>query len=710
MTKRTDTSASQTASASVTQQEPTFKPGKKKSEVWKHYHYKMNEDGSYVLPVKAVCNYCRLEYPCRSKSYGTTNMRYHVYNACLQSPVLLDRNQTQSVLTNSTKGELIPLHYDKDYARKKLIQMIIIDELPFNMVEGAGFRAFCQSLNAQFLVPSHPTIARGVMSCFLEEKAKLKSILGSGVRVSLTTDTWTSIQTINYMAITAHFLDDDWNLHKRIISFSQIANHSGDTISKALEQCLCDWGVVKVFAIVVDNASANTKALDIFKERLARSKGLVFRGTYLHVRCCCHVLNLIVQSGMKVLNESIEGIRLAVKWVKASPQRLEKFREYARDEGIEGQPMVCLDVCTRWNSTYLMLVHALKFSKVFNMLRLLDSGYQDYFKDHNNARCPDFADWESAKEFVSFLKVFYEATLKLSASKTPTAHLVFKQLLNIQTLLTKETEKSADEALHKVAASMKTKFQFYWGKWEKVNYFLYLAVVLDPRYKLPYLSFQLKNIGMEIDMVLNLEAQVKQMLRDMFKEYGLTMTKNNQSNVNGEAVDDDPIVEESGSNSGDEDDVDMLYHQSLKKSQIVALSDEVDRYLHEPYLETKKSKFKILQYWKAESFRFPILAKIAKDIFAMPVSSVASECAFSLGSRVVDPFRSRLTPRTVEALVCTNDWLKGDGFSYYKDPTEIEMEIYSTLEELEKEALSTQNLQEMPSAPRSSTQASTSTV
>ncbi|KAL7135195.1 hypothetical protein ABFS83_11G076900 [Erythranthe nasuta] len=137
-------------------------------------------------------------------------MRCHVYNACLQSPVLLDKsNKTQSVLTNSTKGELIPLHYDKDYARKKLIQMIIIDELLFNMVEGVGFQAFCQSLNAQFLVPSHPTIARGVMSCFLVEKAKLKSILCSGARVSLTTDTWTSIQTLNYMAAIARFLDDD---------------------------------------------------------------------------------------------------------------------------------------------------------------------------------------------------------------------------------------------------------------------------------------------------------------------------------------------------------------------------------------------------------------------------------------------------------------------------------------------------------------------
>ncbi|XP_038686686.1 uncharacterized protein LOC119986196 [Tripterygium wilfordii] len=80
----------------------------------------------------------------------------------------------------------------------------------------------------------------------------------------------------------------------------------------------------------------------------------------------------------------------------------------------------------------------------------------------------------------------------------------------------------------------------------------------------------------------------------------------------------------------------------------------------------------------------------------MPVSSVASECAFSVGSRVVDPFRSCLTPRMVEALVCTSDWLRADGFSYYKDPTHLQLELYATLEEVEQEILSTQNLRGMP--------------
>ncbi|TMW80150.1 hypothetical protein EJD97_023523 [Solanum chilense] len=40
------------------------------------------------------------------------------------------------------------------------------------------------------------------------------------------------------------------------------------------------------------------------------------------------------------------------------------------------------------------------------------------------------------------------------------------------------------------------------------------------------------------------------------------------------------------------------------------------------------------------------------------MSSVASECVFSTGGRILDPFRSSLTPKYVQCLICVQDWLR----------------------------------------------------
>ena len=56
--------------------------------------------------------------------------------------------------------------------------------------------------------------------------------------------------------------------------------------------------------------------------------------------------------------------------------------------------------------------------------------------------------------------------------------------------------------------------------------------------------------------------------------------------------------------------------------------------------------------------RFPILARLARDVLPIPVSTVASESVFSTGGRILDDFRTSLTPFMVQALICTQDWLR----------------------------------------------------
>lgn len=53
--------------------------------------------------------------------------------------------------------------------------------------------------------------------------------------------------------------------------------------------------------------------------------------------------------------------------------------------------------------------------------------------------------------------------------------------------------------------------------------------------------------------------------------------------------------------------------------------------------------FDLSSWWMSNSREFPILSQIAKDVFAIPTSNVASENSFSLGKRIVDPYRASLT-------------------------------------------------------------------
>ncbi|KAL4349639.1 hypothetical protein AHAS_Ahas10G0062100 [Arachis hypogaea] len=66
---------------------------------------------------------------------------------------------------------------------------------------------------------------------------------------------------------------------------------------------------------------------------------------------------------------------------------------------------------------------------------------------------------------------------------------------------------------------------------------------------------------------------------------------------------------------------------------------------------------------------------MAPEVLAIPISTVASESAFSTGGRVLDPYCSSLIPRMVEALVCTGDWLKEDLFSALDDDSEVLQQV-----------------------------------
>ncbi|KAL4556392.1 hypothetical protein LXL04_039043 [Taraxacum kok-saghyz] len=122
------------------------------------------------------------------------------------------------------------------------------------------------------------------------------------------------------------------------------------------------------------------------------------------------------------------------------------------------------------------------------------------------------------------------------------------------------------------------------------------------------------------------------------------------------------------------------FEMDMGSSEANLNKTELDKYLGEDR-EAMDVNFDILKWWGINKCRYPVLSKMARDVLAIPVSTVASESAFSTGGRVLDSFRTSLTPRMVEALVCTQDWVRD-----CHDPINVD-DILLEIEKLEEEGL-----------------------
>jgi len=120
-------------------------------------------------------------------------------------------------------GTLGSLEYDEQAIRDALSKFIILDELPFKLVEGIEFIYFMPTTCPRFCIPSHWTVQRDCYELYWREKTNLKNLLKATCqRVCLAMDTWTSIRNINYMCLTVHLIDIGWKFNKKN---SQLLSH-----------------------------------------------------------------------------------------------------------------------------------------------------------------------------------------------------------------------------------------------------------------------------------------------------------------------------------------------------------------------------------------------------------------------------------------------------------------------------------------------------
>ena len=71
-------------------------------------------------------------------------------------------------------------------------------------------------------------------------------------------------------------------------------------------------------------------------------------GQFFHIRCCAHILNLIVQEGLKVVGGALDKIKESIKYVKALEGKMKSFHECVNQVGgINTKIGFRLDMSTR---------------------------------------------------------------------------------------------------------------------------------------------------------------------------------------------------------------------------------------------------------------------------------------------------------------------------------------------------------------------------
>lgn len=300
---------------------------------------------------------------------------------------------------------------------------------------------------------------------------------------------------------------------------------------------------------------------------------------------------------------------------------------------------LCLDFKTRWNSTYKMLDSCIAYRHAF-------SYYAD--KDTKYAWQPSPSEWIMYEKLQPILKAFAEITTAFSGSTYPTANMFYPYIVNVKLSLV-AAQKSQDRQLKCMADAMMLKFSKYW---EKKNNLMVIATILDPRFKMRYIKWCFGQMYDSLRAAREME-EITEELEGLYKVFESDYRQKKMSNA------DSSSSSKVTTSSSVASFVPSGFQDYLEESSTECSKSELLIYLDEANVKCNDKEFNLVNFWKVNSHRFPVVSKMAKNFLAVPASSVSSECTFSTGGRILDDYRSSLNPEMVQALVCSSSWIRG---------------------------------------------------
>ena len=344
-----------------------------------------------------------------------------------------------------------------------LLKTIICDFQPFSLVEDEGFREFVAALDPSYTLPSRWVLTKDLLAiAYSKAVDEVKRVLTTAEALSLTTDSWTSISTENYIAVTAHYVTTDFEMDSCLLEIVKYGErHTIENLSGELHRVVTSWDIAdKVVAIVTDNAANIT--------------GAVKQAGFTHLPCFAHTLNLVVQQGVRSIEPLKVKVKEIVEYFRRSTVAAEKLRFYQSQLLPNVEPLKLKnDVATRWNSTYMMC------SRLCEVQEPLEAAIGVL---HNPVNPLTADDWQALREICRILRPFDQVTTEMSAEKSVTVSkiiVLYQGLMAVcQKIQISLITQLAKDLIFSLIEGLKKRF----GLSESYP-MLARATFLDPRFK-----------------------------------------------------------------------------------------------------------------------------------------------------------------------------------------------------------------------------------
>ena len=351
---------------------------------------------------------------------------------------------------------------------------------------------------------------------------------------------------------------------------------------------------------------------------------------------------------------------------------------------IHVEKLLVKDGGVRWNSTYYMLQRALELQRAIDLFQRY---YKPSQKEKEEAPYSVTADairdedWTEVRQFLKLLRPFVTATIHLQGNSEDEGFEgargslweIFTWMDLLSTKLDKAIERSASdlEDSHFKSAVLcgKQKINEYWDRMSLETPYYFAATILHPKLKLAWFKDHWRKYPLWIKRAENgMKALFQEYVADeqLDQEDEDLQTRSFRRKLPIEVVRSREKARQLGIIDSDDEDEDIYEahlhvdeEYSTHRTKRRRVETELQRY-YEEGLESDIINDP-LKWWikrlNDPQNPYPILTRMAIDLFSVPAMSAECERVFSETKRFITDDRNRLSPKVIEASQCQKNWL-----------------------------------------------------